>query len=732
MAKEMRNNLGFLGVEFQYSLVKTFIEYPESFREVCFVVDQNMFTDPTLKRFVGVYKEFYDKYYSTPNYDELLSQLNLRATSDMERTYNEDGINKLKNETKLQNVAATKEISRRFFVQQSIVKAANQILNIVGNGDADRYDDCVSLMQSAMNVGKDDDMGTGVFDDLDETLSEDYRCAIPTGVDIMDKVLEGGLGKGELGVIIGPSSFGKALPIDEIVYTPNGPVKNGDLKIGDYVIGKNGKPTKVTGVFPQGTRMSYKVTFSDGVSVRCDKQHLWQVYDIKERKTRVLTLSEMMNEVGNEQRKYRKYEIPICDPVEFEHKEVSDSIIEHCMYCGSLLPLYDEYKYNDIETRVKVLHGLIVSGKGGSYIDNGACVIVDNIIHAKNIQEIVWSLGGLCDIIVLPDDTYQIDMHVQVDEIELLSRPVENHRFISSVQLIGLVDMQCIKVDAEDELYLTKNYIVTHNTSLTTAMAAYAATYRSETNNNNGFKVVQIVFEDKIKQIRRKHLACITGVEAKDLSKPDYIQSVRSAIDVYNDKELLRNNLIIKKFYSGQVSVGGIKQYLTKLINEGFRPDLCIIDYFECIELEKAQNHGDKEYTREGLTMRKIETMADELNMAVWVPTQGNRESITSDIVTMDKSGGSIKKIQIGHIVLSISRSLDDISNNLATFTILKNRSGSAGKIMKNISFNNGTCRISTDNVETYESMSSFNSSIKDEAAMDAQKALVRRMKNNK
>lgn len=469
-------DLGYLGTPFQYSLVKTFVEYPESYREVCHAVDQNMFTDANLKRFVGVYKEFYEKYDTTPSYDEMLTQLNAKATTDTERTFNEDLIKKLRDEVRLQNVAATKDLATQFFTQQKIVKACNQILSMVGNGETDRYSEIVGVFQDAMNVGKDDDMGVGVFDNIDETLSDDYRCPIPTGVDMMDKILEGGLGKGELGVIIGPSSFGK--------------------------------------------------------------------------------------------------------------------------------------------------------------------------------------------------------------------------------------------------------------TSLTTAMAAHAAVHRCEANGYKGFKVVQIVFEDKVKQIQRKHLAHITGVEAKDLSKPDYIQSVKGAIDSYEDKELVKSNLIIKKFYSGEVGVAKIRAYLQKLVNMGFRPDLCIVDYFECLQLEKAQNASDKEYTREGLTMRRLETMADEMNMALWVPTQGNRESITSDIVTMDKSGGSIKKIQIGHIVVSISRSMEDIANNIATFSVLKNRAGSAGSVMKNVSFNNGTCRVSTENVETYSSMSTFTASKKEANMMDMQKRLMERQKN--
>ena len=48
----------------------------------------------------------------------------------------------------------------------------------------------------------------------------------------------------------------------------------------------------------------------------------------------------------------------------------------------------------------------------------------------------------------------------------------------------------------------------------------------------------------------------------------------------------------------------------------------------------------------------------------------------------MDKAGGAIGKIQISHIIMSITRSLEDISENIATISILKNRAGQSGRVI--------------------------------------------------
>ena len=95
--------------------------------------------------------------------------------------------------------------------------------------------------------------------------------------------------------------------------------------------------------------------------------------------------------------------------------------------------------------------------------------------------------------------------------------------------------------------------------------------------------------------------------------------------------------------------------------------------------------------------------------MAIWIPVQGTRDSVSAELVTMDKAGGSFQKIQIAHIVMTIARTIEDIEENLATIAILKNRAGKAGKVFNNVEFNNGTCRISTDNVSEFGSMVEFN-----------------------
>ena len=712
MAQINRNNLGFLGESFQYRLAHEFMESHSFFEDLSGIVDQNMFTDPNLKTFVGVLKNYYEREDRVPSYDNMEVELRNISHTDREMETYVAVVNKVKN-TPSDGVDRTKELAEKFFRQQNIIKSANEILRIAGSGDMSKYEQCVDLMNDAMTKGMHNDFGETVFDHLNETLSNDYRVPIPTGIPKIDEVLEGGLGKGELGVIIGPTSFGKVQPNDSKIATPSGFKNMGDIKVGDYVIGQNGKPTKVIGVYPHKNWQFYKVTFSDGVYTECGKEHLWAVsplYDRRKKKDfsyKVMSLEEIMSKelhIGSR----HNFKIPMADPVEFEDKEIE---IEPYDYGFGLANnngdedrfIHHDYLYNSIEKRIELLNGIMDCK--GTCMGSGRCYFRTNSKRlAEDVMTLVLSLCGFAKL-TEHKRSYELEIRMQYPSIPLFKDKEKqdnvkyvllNARYIESIEKSRVCDGQCIKVEADDELYLTDYFIVTHNTSLTTAMASHAAC--------NGFKVLQIVFEDRIKQIQRKHIGRITGVESKDLSKPQYIDKVRAAIEAFPDKEKLNENLRIVKFPSGEKTAKFIENFIKKLTNNGFKPDLVIVDYFECLKHDDNRETTN-DFEREGKTMRKFEAMVGELNIAMWIPSQGTKDSINLDLVTMDKIGGSVKKAQIAHVIMSIARSVDDISNNKATIAILKNRAGGSGQVYNNVDFNNGTCRISTDNAEEHDSL---------------------------
>ena len=212
---------------------------------------------------------------------------------------------------------------------------------------------------------------------------------------------------------------------------------------------------------------------------------------------------------------------------------------------------------------------------------------------------------------------------------------------------------------------------------------------------NLGYNVLQIFFEDNPKIIQRKHFTLWTGIAPDELSfhKDVVMEKVRDI------KENTTNRLILKKYASDTLTMSQIKNQIRKMIAEGTKIDMISLDYIDCVVPDK--NLGD-EWKSEGSVMRGFESMCHELDVAGWTATQGNRSSISSDVVTTDQMGGSIKKAQVGHVIITVAKSLQQKEMKLATIAITKSRIGRDGVVFENCKFDNELMEIDTESSVTF------------------------------
>lgn len=78
---------------------------------------------------------------------------------------------------------------------------------------------------------------------------------------------------------------GKALSLDTRIPTPTGWKTMGELKVGDYVFARNGKPTKIVLESEIFNKKMYLVTFEDGTSIKASADHLWTVQTKRSRRS---------------------------------------------------------------------------------------------------------------------------------------------------------------------------------------------------------------------------------------------------------------------------------------------------------------------------------------------------------------------------------------------------------------------------------------------------------------
>jgi replicative DNA helicase len=120
---------------------------------------------------------------------------------------------------------------------------------------------------------------------------------VPTGYTDLDQKTSG-LQGGDLIIVAGRPSMGKAQPLDARIRCRTGWKTMGQLEVGDALSSIDGAPSVVTGVYPQGERLVYRVRFSDGRSTECCAEHLWRVHYRDWDAPRVLSTDKLIEMLG--------------------------------------------------------------------------------------------------------------------------------------------------------------------------------------------------------------------------------------------------------------------------------------------------------------------------------------------------------------------------------------------------------------------------------------------------
>jgi len=361
---------------------------------------------------------------------------------------------------------------------------------------------------------------------------------------------------------------GRAQPVTTPVLTPDGFRPIGELAVGDLVVGSDGRPTPVLGVYPQGRKPVFEVATQDGASTLACAEHLWFVTTRDDRRHgkpgRVLQTQEMRGDLRRAH--YRRFELPLVAPVEFaprdvpidpyalglllgdgclttsttpsfstadpelaealeaalpgielRHKSAYDYVLRHIDgHRGGVIVANPvtaalrqlglagtrsdtkfvpaDYLVNSPAVRLALLQGLLDSD-GGPGFQLGRTTRVQYSTCSDRLRDdvtfLVRSLGGVVYSRTRPaagrrpggrhdrpvihrQDTHVLDLRLPPGlapfrlarkraryEATGGGRPM---RFIDRIEPAGEADCVCIAVGAADSLYVTADFLVTHNT----------------------------------------------------------------------------------------------------------------------------------------------------------------------------------------------------------------------------------------------------------------------------
>lgn len=225
---------------------------------------------------------------------------------------------------------------------------------------------------------------------------------------------------------------GKLQPIDSKILTPDGWKTMGDMHVGTTVLTPFHGEAKVTGVFPQGVKDVYRVKTCDGRVCEAGLEHLWEVRTVeqlamhagfrRDRDFSVLTTEEIIAGMSDG----IEYFIPLPEALEFEGGPAAH-LAELCRLTSLEIDMSNPYNFF---TK-----------------DRGIC---DRVVY------LCRSLGG----IAFAHETASGEGTGYIVEFGWKSR----HVCIESITYECRTETQCIMVDDSDHLYITDDFITTHNT----------------------------------------------------------------------------------------------------------------------------------------------------------------------------------------------------------------------------------------------------------------------------
>lgn len=242
-------------------------------------------------------------------------------------------------------------------------------------------------------------------------------------------------------VLSGAPGIGKAQPLYSKIKTPTGWTTMSEVQVGDIISAADGTDTTVIGIYPQGLKPVYRFTFSDGRTAEACHEHLWKAKRFDTQDWEILTTAQIQNHINDGIKVY----IPLStnnagyatlpkSPFEMGYE-----------FREELQEIPSEYFSAATSQIQEFVTGLYGTTDG---TDQPLVLEFDKPEIANTVQELVRSVGGWAKI---EDTTVTVDF--RCTELE-----------IANVEYIGDIESQCIKIDHPDHLYVTDNFVVTHNT----------------------------------------------------------------------------------------------------------------------------------------------------------------------------------------------------------------------------------------------------------------------------
>jgi replicative DNA helicase len=609
---------------------------------------------------------------------------------------------------------------------------------------------------------------TESFDRLDDLHKDKGKIrGVPTGFRDMDNILAG-LQKSDLFILAARPSMGKAQPLDSRIKTPGGWTTMGKLKIGDKLASVDGKPSEVTGVFPQGSKKIYKITFSDGRWAESCGEHLWTVYYRDWPAPRTLTTLELIEKLKRKRYQKRLWidmpsgdfgnadALPIApwvlgiligegdlNSMRFSTssqtvlKRMSEELdgalkINSAGRCDYRIvqrenhrrpgkvgawpnPLTEQlkklglwgthshdkfvpdmYKLAARPSRLAILQGLLdadgwVERHGSVRFATASERLADDVVElarslggwaTKKVKQTTYTYKGdckpgrLCFVVTINHPQPAILFGLTEKRSRATATSRRRRPTVTSIEPVRRAEARCITVSHPSQLYITDNYVVTHNTALVLNLAHNVAIQAKE-------PVLLFQLEMSKEQLVDRLLSMESGVDAWALRTGNLTDSDFEKIGQ------AMGTLSEAKIYIDDTPSITVSDLRTKARREAHQHGvgLIIVDYLQLMSGGSRFSSSDNRVQEISEISRGLKGIARELNVPLIALSQlsrsvENRPDKIPQLADLRESG-SIE--QDADVVAFIYReeyyNPETERKNITDILIKKHRNGPTGKV---------------------------------------------------
>lgn len=625
-------------------------------------------------------------------------------------------------------------VNRRIneFVRSKMVyNTLSKFVSDDGFGDEESLNKLVPELQkiSTMNVSGDSGVLIDFFEDTElkkEYYQEMDSIKFPTGFGALDRLSDGGIGRGEVGMILGSTGSGKCITGDSLVTTEKGLLHIQDIPghfhvdketgeseayVASYTTDGEYTPRNTSHWYNMGYSQTIKIRTARGVEIEGTPEHPLLALN-REGKLEFIELQDMV--LG-------EY-ITLAKPNMWSDKDLVDADTAYMTGLNDGMTQENEGKgiFNLILQSSKEINAQYIKGiiNSAGFLNESGTLTIRLAQHqvAKELQTVMLNMGVLAKREIIDNvsilklyvkDTAKLFKEVEIDENDFyIMSPVEYSVSMSDFMQANYAAYDLPKVGFEvleglDEEYvnqLHENFIFDSISSfelseavvydftvpethsfVANGIVSHNTTWAVQQLNNytkSGLNTLYIALEENLGRMLLKVEQNMLGVSRKDLFDID--GNLRE--DVFEGAQELYKNQInlgrmfISKHHPQEVTISDIEQIILDVkFRKGIELDAVIIDYPDLMKNHHARG-GDNESEAGGKLLEDVRRLAQKHNYVCWVLGQLNRSGWGQDIRTAESIEGSKRKLNAVELAVTLNQTDEEFERGLLRLHIDKVR----------------------------------------------------------